>query len=57
MYNILGLGKGILLGLERAICKKKNELQIKMIECVSGTEMNTELMNKVRELWSLYCVK
>ncbi|KAH9604051.1 hypothetical protein KSS87_010594, partial [Heliosperma pusillum] len=57
MYNILGLGKGILLGLERAICKKKNELQIKMIECVSGTEMNTELMNEVRELWSLYCVK
>ncbi|KAH9615166.1 hypothetical protein KSS87_016876, partial [Heliosperma pusillum] len=26
-------------------------------KCVSGTEMNTELMNEVRELWSLYCVK
>ncbi|KAH9615663.1 hypothetical protein KSS87_004870, partial [Heliosperma pusillum] len=26
-------------------------------KCVSGTEMNTELMNEVRELGSLYCVK
>ncbi|KAH9602543.1 hypothetical protein KSS87_006480, partial [Heliosperma pusillum] len=26
-------------------------------KCVSGTEMNTELMDEFRELWPLYCVK